>query len=217
MAFGAKLRRRLGELSAKPAFDPARYWNERHLKHGDALSGPGCLGLSEAENAHDYAVKSEVITSAIAASFGDINTLSILDAGCGSGFFAEVLVNAGARVTGVDFSAAAIESARSRVKNAQFEIAELDALPFDKQYDAVLSIDVLYHVVDDSKWKAAITGMIRACKPGGGVLIQEALDLTDVGKHVRWRTFSDYAAIAAASHSSIEILKPVPAAGRTGR
>jgi 2-polyprenyl-3-methyl-5-hydroxy-6-metoxy-1,4-benzoquinol methylase len=207
MGFRAKLRSRLGMPSAKSTFDAARYWNDRYSKHGDALSGPGCLGLSETENEHDYAVKAEFITSAIAASFGEISSLSILDAGCGRGVLAEILVNAGARVTGVDFSPDAINRARSRIKNAQFQVAELDALPFDRQYDVVLSIDVLYHVVDDSKWNAAIAGMLRACKRGGGVLIQEALDLKDTGEHVRWRTFSDYVEIAAACHSSIEILK----------
>jgi 2-polyprenyl-3-methyl-5-hydroxy-6-metoxy-1,4-benzoquinol methylase len=207
MALGTKLRGRLNKFFAKPEFDPARYWNERHIRHKDALSGPGCLGLTEAENAHDYAVKSEAIISSITANFGDISKLTVLDTGCGTGFFAEILVNAGATVTGVDFSAAAIDSARSRVKTAQFEIAQLESLSFHKQYDVVLSIDVLYHIIDDSMWESAVAGMIRACKTGGGVLIQEALDLQDVGEHVRWRSFSDYATIAAACDSSIQIVK----------
>lgn|SRR5690349_17924781 len=52
-----------------------------------------------------------------------------------------------------------------------------------------------------------MTAMIRACKSGGGVLIQESLDLKDTGKHVRWRTFSDYAEVAAGAGCSIDIAK----------
>lgn len=104
MGIRATLRQRLAKLSAIPGFDPAQYWNDRYLKHGDTLSGPRCLGLTEAENAHDDAVKARAIIPAITANFGEIDTLSILHAGRGSGFFAEMLADAGAAVTGVDFS-----------------------------------------------------------------------------------------------------------------
>jgi SAM-dependent methyltransferase len=49
----------------------------------------------------------------------------IVDLGCGSGIWAEALVNAGFDVTGVDISAAMIDIARRRVPSADFHVQPL--------------------------------------------------------------------------------------------
>jgi 2-polyprenyl-3-methyl-5-hydroxy-6-metoxy-1,4-benzoquinol methylase len=70
----------------------------------------------------------------------------VLDVGCGSGYAAARMTDAGYAVTGMDFSARQLEAARRRAPQARFihgAIEELDAL--DERYDGVLAQAVLLH------------------------------------------------------------------------
>lgn len=114
----------------------------------------------------------------------------ILDAGCGTGFFARRLTRYG-DVVGVDFSADAAaywsrgaggctpgypppplrgeESGPSR--RPSFARASVAALPFrDAGFDLIVSLDVLYHraVGDD---RAAARELARVLRPGGLLLL----------------------------------------------
>lgn len=63
---------------------------------------------------------------------------SALDLCCGHGIVAEGLVMTGARVTGLDFSPAMLDMARTRVPNAEFVEGDAMNLPFDDAaYSAV--------------------------------------------------------------------------------
>ena len=75
----------------------------------------------------------------------------VLDAGCGAGWYAERLVEAGARVTGIDASARMVDHARARLGDrAALRVADLAApLPFsDGSFDLVLSALVLHYLAD---------------------------------------------------------------------
>src|SRR5436190_5101285 len=56
--------------------------------------------------------------------------MRLLDAGCGSGVFAEIAAKAGAKVSGLDAAPALIERARQRVPEADFTVGDLEALPY---------------------------------------------------------------------------------------
>lgn len=92
---------------------------------------------------------------------------AILDAGCGTGGMMSRLYDWDAQ--GVDLSPAAITHCQSRglEKTMQASVSEL---PFaDASFDAVLSLDVLYHRQVDEP--AALKEMTRVLKPGGFLLI----------------------------------------------
>ncbi len=93
----------------------------------------------------------------------DFNT--VLDVGCGSlvPYFAH-LESTGRVVTGVDFSASFIDTARAKgqVRSVQ---ADATALPFpDGSFDAVLCSETLEHVPDD---RGAVAEIHRVLRPGG--------------------------------------------------
>lgn len=74
---------------------------------------------------------------------------SILDIGCGEGYTLRALVDRGVRcpMRGIDISVAAIEEARERVPEAQFEVS--DAFDIERErrtYDLVLLTEVLEHL-----------------------------------------------------------------------
>jgi magnesium-protoporphyrin O-methyltransferase len=81
---------------------------------------------------------------------GNLNQLTICDAGCGVGSLSIPLAQAGAQVFGSDISEKMVEEAQARAKetltqekNLTFGVQDLAAL--QGQYDTVICLDVLIH------------------------------------------------------------------------
>ncbi len=94
-------------------------------------------------------------------------SVHVLDVGCGAGFCTGPLAKQGYAVTGLDFSASALEVARANDDTGKIKYVEGDALklPFaDGSFDVVISMDVLEHVAPVSK---AVEEASRVLKPGG--------------------------------------------------
>ncbi|HEX3694720.1 MAG TPA: class I SAM-dependent methyltransferase [Polyangia bacterium] len=86
----------------------------------------------------------------------------ILDLGCGDGFLTAKLKEMGARVIGVDASAAQIAAAVAMDLDAR--VIDGQALPFAGEFDAVFSNAALHWMKDAD---AVIGGVWRALVPGG--------------------------------------------------
>ena len=98
---------------------------------------------------------------------------SVLDVGCGNGYVLANYARAGAQVTGVDLTEAAIALARQRFAQAglagTFQIANAEALPFpDDSFDCVCSMGVLHHTPDTAR---AVAEIWRVLKPGGRLIV----------------------------------------------
>jgi SAM-dependent methyltransferase len=78
---------------------------------------------------------------------------SLLDVGCGTGFFTRTLASAaGGRVTGVDINPEWVEYARGRdAGGASYEVADARALPYpNASFDLVVSIAALCFIEEDA-------------------------------------------------------------------
>ncbi|MEP6809880.1 MAG: class I SAM-dependent methyltransferase [Chthoniobacterales bacterium] len=97
---------------------------------------------------------------------------ALLDAGCGSGGMLARLHERfpHAHLTGLDYSARALELTSQRQTGATLLEGSADALPFaDAQFDFVLSLDVL--IVGGVDEAAALREMHRVLRPGGLLLL----------------------------------------------
>ncbi len=98
----------------------------------------------------------------------------VLDVGCGSGWYLELLLQMGATVTGVDYSAEMLRLAAERLAGydpARWTLIEGDACALavdDGQFDVGVAIGLLDYVEDT----AAILGEFRrVLVPGGRLLV----------------------------------------------
>ncbi len=93
----------------------------------------------------------------------------ILDAGCGSGIFTAPLVDAGARITGIDVSLPMLEWAEKRLPEQTFLAADMCDLPFeDASFDKSVSITALEFIEDAQQ---AMDELWRVTKPGGLIVV----------------------------------------------
>jgi 2-polyprenyl-3-methyl-5-hydroxy-6-metoxy-1,4-benzoquinol methylase len=91
----------------------------------------------------------------------------LLDAGCGSGRTLDELARYG-RVSGVDLSPDAVETARRRGHD-DVQVARVEELPFaDGTFDVVTCLDVVEHTPDD---RATLAELRRVTRPGGLLLV----------------------------------------------
>lgn len=93
----------------------------------------------------------------------------VLDAGCGTGGMMVRLSHQPWHVQGVDLDPSAVLACQLRGL-AEVRQADVSCLPFaDAHFDAVLSLDVLYH--QSVNQEAAMTEMVRVLKPGGLLIL----------------------------------------------
>lgn len=102
---------------------------------------------------------------------------TVLDVGCSSGYLARKLAAAAGpagRVTGIDPSAAAIESARRRALPAMtFAVGTAQNLGLpDSSFDAVTSTLAVHHVPARQR-ETAFREMYRVTRPGGRLLVAD--------------------------------------------
>src|SRR3954470_15900330 len=109
----------------------------------------------------------KIAADAVAAS--GIADPTLLDVGCGSGYYADVfamLLAGGVRYMGVDYSSAMIARARARAPSGAFEVADATRLPYaDRAFDIVFNGVSLMHILD---YPAAIA---EAARVAGGCCV----------------------------------------------
>lgn len=98
--------------------------------------------------------------------------LSLLDVGCGTGNYLEVLRKRGYSVAGVDGSEEMLERARTNNPDVELKLSDVERLPFESErFDIVICIEVLRYLPNID---ATVREMARVLKPGGMALVTAA-------------------------------------------
>jgi ubiquinone/menaquinone biosynthesis C-methylase UbiE len=105
----------------------------------------------------------------------DLNGKKVLEIGCGRGDFSIWLSGKypGAQIVATDFSAAAIDIARSKApassSNVQFQVENAEQLTFaDNTFDWIISCETMEHVFHPQKMASEINRVLR---PGGKFIL----------------------------------------------
>jgi len=149
------------------------FWDARHRRAG-ALSSGGDIGDGEVVNAVFYALRLGRIIDLIGDMTEPASPLRVLDAGCGKGWFSRSLATCGHRVDGIDTSEHAIQECRRQaVGRDTYAVSRLDAWAPPYLYDVVVSVDVLFHVMDDEVWEASVVNLASLVRWGGRLLLAD--------------------------------------------
>ena len=157
-------------------FSSARYWEARYQQGGH--SGAGSYG-----NLADY--KAAFINAFIQSN--EIN--SVLDFGCGDGNLLSLLKVPS--YTGVDVSPTTLAACAKRFRTRPNHYFHLfDELQSNDHADLTLSIDVIFHLIEDSVFRNYLAALFtRAAKY---VLVYASnTDQAWSDAHVRHRCFTD--------------------------
>lgn len=158
------------------ALDIKTYWEQRLTKTFD-LSGVGYLALGESYNNWLYRIRKHIFHRCLKFIVIDLNTAAVLDIGSGTGFYVEQWQEAGdCNIVGIDITSVAVQMLRSKFSDHKFyeiDITE-DISSLGKQkFDVVSAFDVLFHIVDDDLYEAALTNIYSVLKPGGWLLFSD--------------------------------------------
>jgi SAM-dependent methyltransferase len=175
------------------SFNPKQYWESRLEGHW-GLHGVGCLGLGR-YNEWVYRAKRTVFDRAIRrlrlpAAF------SALDIGCGTGFYIDRWSSLGAgEITGLDLTSESVSRLQSRFPAFRFVQGDIGA-PADVlngTFDAISSMDVLFHIVENERYARALQNIYRLLNPKGYFVFSENFlhDKPAVGRHQVSRTLRE--------------------------
>ncbi|MYW44847.1 methyltransferase domain-containing protein [Streptomyces sp. SID161] len=108
---------------------------------------------------------------------GDLSSatapLFVLDAGCGKGYFARALARCGHRVDAFDASEEALDRARAAGGGPRYTRARLEEWRSPWPYDIVLCVDVLFHLLDDTEWAAALRNLASLVRLTGRLIVTD--------------------------------------------
>ena len=137
-----------------------------------------------AGHAEDSAYNAHYDRPSVLEVLGDVRGLSVLDAGCGPGFYTRELLDRGAVVTAFDPSPAFVGQARKR-SGGRADIRRLDLeLPMpeldDSSFDRIVLALVIHHITNRN---VALSELHRVLKPGGRLVVSTIHPGADWANH----------------------------------
>jgi 2-polyprenyl-3-methyl-5-hydroxy-6-metoxy-1,4-benzoquinol methylase len=158
---------------------PSHYWEDRARRfagQGAGLAAVCSYGMPEFYNRMIDVCQRLALTPWLDVAPG----ARVLDVGCGVGRWSAMLALRGARVTGVDLSPTMVDEARRRANalgvgdRCRFLVQDLAELDAGEQFDVVLGVTVLQHIVDCDAFRSAVRRMTDHLADGGRMVLLEA-------------------------------------------
>jgi SAM-dependent methyltransferase len=159
-------------LALLSATENTAYWDARHEREGDLRSG-GDVSFDEPTNQMFYVRRLAIILDVIGHHGDPVAPLFVLDAGCGKGWFSRQLAAFGHRVDAIDTSESAIRHCRERGGGPRFFESSAAQWRSPWLYDAVVSIDVAFHILDDQAWEQSMSNLASLVRMRGLLIVSD--------------------------------------------
>jgi SAM-dependent methyltransferase len=206
---------------SRTAFDgeyasPDKYWEQRLGRTFDLTdAGYGLLGAQF--NLVLYAARLRSLERGLRATGSSIEGQSVLDVGCGTGFYTDVCLRSGAAFyTGIDITDISVTRLKGRYPAFRFIRADVGSEAFElkDQFDLIIAGDVLFHIVDDTRFENAIRNISRCLRPGGRLALSDVLSIDTIQSeaHCRFRALKIYKQALAKNLIAVERVEPIFAA-----
>ncbi|MDX0498673.1 class I SAM-dependent methyltransferase [Sinorhizobium medicae] len=187
-----------GDGMASGGFNQVSYWVERHKElrgdhraTGNRSRSPEEMRQRKIYQAYFFACLAQLLRGA--ALNGDDRAAEVLDIGFGTGFLASILTRTGFIYTGYDLSPVAVEDSLKLAPQANLIVRNIvEEIP--QKSDIIFASEVLFHIVDDTQWKAAVRNIASAMKPNSFFVFTETFveTVSDQLPHFKPRTRQAY-------------------------
>lgn len=166
-------------IPAPQLYQPSAYWEDRAQRfagEGAGLAAVCAYGMPEFYNRAIQLEQRLALRPWLNVKPG----MRVLDVGCGVGRWSRMLAAQGAQVTGVDLSPTMIAQAQQRAAaqgvadRCQFRVQDLSRLDVGGEFDVVLGVTVLQHILDPVLLRDAVRRMTGHLAPGGRMVLLEA-------------------------------------------
>ncbi|MBI3615681.1 MAG: class I SAM-dependent methyltransferase [Candidatus Omnitrophica bacterium] len=153
------------------------YWEDRHRRYNSDLravaSGPEDIRIGRyPKQKKEFLEFLSRLEKAVCIEFG-----------CGNGYWGKTLLEENAlQYVGIDISETAIRNCKKGLPTSVFKCMNLGKDDYDLgvRGDLVFSIDVIQHIVDESKLKKFLENMAEAVKPNGFIALTSYAGFGDV-------------------------------------
>jgi SAM-dependent methyltransferase len=166
-------------IPAPALYRPAAYWEDRARRfaaEGEGLAAVCSYGMPEFYNRVIDFCQSRALQPWLEVERG----ARVLDVGCGVGRWSRRLASRGAMVTGIDLSPTMVAEARRRAAGegvlglCEFHAQDLAELDAGAEFDLVLGVTVLQHILNPVSLESAMRRMTHHLAPGGRMVLLEA-------------------------------------------
>jgi SAM-dependent methyltransferase len=188
-------------------------WETRYQRF--SLSESGWMGAGEKKNKYLYSCKAQALKGALRELGLQADShFSVLDAGCGQGFFADFYRSHFplADYNGVDISTKVVNHLRETFGNYAFFADDFTVWrdPSAKRFDLIQSFEVLHLILDDDLVEKAIQNFKEQLHPRGHILMTAVLPDQSIepNEYIRFRSRRCFEDLFA--RLGLEIVKQQP-------
>lgn len=153
-----------------------KHW-EKLLSRDFTLATVSWASLGQAYNDWLYKHKARVLDRLLRRHQITLSAHTrALDVGCGTGYWVKYLHQRGiASLTGVDITLASVTHLSQQYPQDTFLQLDLATAPptAEPVFDLILAFDVLLHILDEERFRQAITHLARGLAPNGTLVIAD--------------------------------------------
>jgi len=178
------------------------FWDERHQRLAHTYAG-GDIVYDDTANEMLNSLRVGRLIDIIGTFSRPAAPVRVLDAGCGTGWLTRTLASFGHQVDGIDTSVQALATCRGRARadgRDGYSLSRLDEWAPGYLYDVVISVDVLFHIMEDEVWAASVRNLGRLVRSCGRLVISDHDLETD-------RHWGDYQ-LSRARQRYVDLLAP---------
>jgi SAM-dependent methyltransferase len=174
-------------IPAPPLYQPSAYWEDRARRFAAEGAGLAAVCAYGMPGFYNRAIQLEqrlALRPWLAVRAG----MRVLDVGCGVGRWSRLLASRCADGTGVDLSPTMVAQAQRRAEaegvadRCRFQVQDLAKLDAGGQFDRVLGVTVLQHILDPELLRSAVQRMTAHLAPGGRMILLEAAPVAVVNR-----------------------------------